>query len=278
MKKIAIAYRIYPGISKSPAIHSDSKYKLSELCAASFSQSLVGIDYKMWVILDNCPDEYKALFHKYFTNIEFIETNAIGNGLTFKKQIEVLLEQDYSENIFFAEDDYFYLPDCMNKILDFLQSDHKPDFVTPYDHLDYYTMNIHKHKKEEITFNKHKWRTENGACLTFLSTKKVLAQTQKVFLTYAKKNYDTSLWIALTKQRAFNPLMYISPSLQGMSWFKTYVKLWLYTPYFPFIPKYKLYTPVPSLSTHLEKHFLAPNIDWQAEFAKIEIKDNPSEA
>lgn len=271
--KLAIAYRIYPLISKSPAIHSDDKYKLSELCIASFARALEGIDYKLWAILDKCPPEYKELFNKYFTNIEFVEMSGVGNKETFRKQMDILQNQDYSEYIYFAEDDYFYLPNAMQKMMDFMKSNAKPHFLTTYDHLDYYIAEIHKHKKTEVEFEGQKWRSENGTCMTFLTTKSVLKKTRKVFITYAYRNFDTSLWIALTKLRAYNPIDYIKPSLQGMDWFKSYCKLWLYTPYFPFIPKYKLYAPVPSLSTHLEKYFLAPNIDWQEEFKKIELKD-----
>lgn len=266
MKRIAIAYRIYPGISKTPAVFPDNKFKLSELCISSLSDSLKSIDYKIWAILDNCPSEYKDLFNKYFTNIEFIETNAIGNALTFKKQLEMLLEQNFSENVYFAEDDYFYLPNCMQQLLDFIESEHKPDFVTPYDHLDYYTLDFHKHKKEIINYNGYSWRTENTTCMTFLTKKEILRKNKKIFLTYAKNNYDASLWLAITKIKAMNPIYYMKYSLQDLSWLKTYAKLWLHTPYFIINPKFKLFTPVPSLSTHLESKFLSPNIDWENKF------------
>lgn len=267
MKKIAIAYRIYPGVSKTPAIFPDNKFKLSELCISSLSESLKNIDYKIWVILDKCPPEYKELFKKYFNNnIEFIDTNAIGNSLTFKMQLEILLKQEFSENVYFAEDDYFYLPNCMEQLLNFIESEHKPDFVTPYDHLDYYTMDFHKHKKETIEYNGYSWRTENSTCMTFLTTKEILRKTQDIFLTYAKKNYDASLWLAITKIKALNLINYFKFSMQNISWLKTYAKLWIHTPYFIFKPKYKLYTPIPSLSTHLEAQFLAPNINWKKIF------------
>ena len=47
-KDLAIAYRIYPGISKIPPIYSDDKFKLSELCLRSFKQSLGGLRVKIW--------------------------------------------------------------------------------------------------------------------------------------------------------------------------------------------------------------------------------------
>ena len=42
MKKydLTVAYRIYPEISRSPAVFSSDKYKLSEFCLKSFKESL----------------------------------------------------------------------------------------------------------------------------------------------------------------------------------------------------------------------------------------------
>ena len=79
--KLAIAYRIYPCISKMPPVYSDDKYKLAELCLKSFSKALEGIDYRMWVILDNCPPDYYELFHNYFglSEIFFLINNKIKN-------------------------------------------------------------------------------------------------------------------------------------------------------------------------------------------------------
>ncbi len=36
---LTVAYRIYPKISRSPAVFSDNKYKLSQLCLKSFKES-----------------------------------------------------------------------------------------------------------------------------------------------------------------------------------------------------------------------------------------------
>lgn len=91
---LTVAYRIYPKISRSPAVFSDNKYKLSQLCLKSFKESLGDLKVKLFVLLDGCPPEYEELFLKYFNteDLEFIRLNSIGNLETFRIQIEILLD------------------------------------------------------------------------------------------------------------------------------------------------------------------------------------------
>ena len=198
---LTVAYRIYPKISCSPAVFSNDKYKLSEFCLKSFKDSLGDLKVKMIILLDDCPPKYEDLFLKYFDaeNIDFIKLNGIGNLPTFSLQIEILLKQNYSEIIYFAEDDYFYIPNQFTEMVEFLNDNLDADFVTPYDHLDYYTKNIHKYKKSIKLSKNRQWKTVSSTCLTFLTTKRTLHETQNIFLTYQKGNTDLGLWLSLTK-------------------------------------------------------------------------------
>ena len=63
---VAVAYRIYPKISKKPAIFSNDKYKLGEFCLKSFKNSLGSLKVKIIAILDNCPSNYEYLFNRMF--------------------------------------------------------------------------------------------------------------------------------------------------------------------------------------------------------------------
>lgn len=270
MKDISIVYRIYPKISKIPAVFPDDKLKMSEVCLSSFKRALEGLSYKLWVLLDNCPEEYFDLFKKYFGNsAELISMPAVGNPGTFGKQMDILLNQNDSEYVYFAEDDYFYLDNAFHEMLAFMKSEFKPDFLTPYYHLDYDTMDIHRWNKSEINFKERDWRTESTTCMTFLTTKEVLRQTEKVFRTYTRKNYDASLWLTLTKKRIFNPVIYPNYLFKEFSTFKILGKAWLYSAVdLLFGSKYRLYAPVQSLGTHLDNKFLAPGIDWYKLFEK----------
>jgi hypothetical protein len=265
---LAVAYRIYPGISKSPAVHSDDKYKMSEFCLASFKAALGDLKAKIWVLLDKCPPEYDELFLKYFDrqDLEFVRLHGIGNAKSFIKQIEILLGQSESDIVYFAEDDYYYFPNALQEACN-LMKQVNVDFVTTYDHLDYYTHKLHDHPtKVTVSGNRH-WRQSNSTCLTFMTNKKTLNRAQKTFKTYRFNNYDASIWLSLTKFRIFNPFVLIGSMFSGNNLLKTYLKCWFFGwRQNIFGKKYKLLSPIPTLSTHLEKTCLSPSINWDNYF------------
>lgn len=272
MKKIAIAYRIYPKISKVPAVFPDNKLALSEFCLASFARALEGINYKAWIILDSCPEEYYDLFRKYLKpDTELITVNGLKNPGTFKLQMDILMKQNFSDNIYFAEDDYFYLPEAIEEMLDFAASEFAPDFITPYDHKDYYTLDLHRFPKININYSdKRHWETEATTCMTFLTTKEILKETYDIFKTYTRRNYDASIWLAITKKKIFNPTIYPKYMFNDKNLFKVLGKTWFFTPHkLLFGHKYSLYAPKPSLGTHIEKKFLAPDVDWERHFEEL---------
>jgi hypothetical protein len=268
---VAIAYRIYPGVSKVPPIFSDDKLRLSELCLKSFKASLNGLKPKIWAILDDCPPEYSELFKKYFDDDELIliEPGKIGNIGTFLKQLDILINQNQSNFIYFAEDDYFYLSDKFKDMLNLIKSEKDIDFITPYDHLDYYTLPLHNNKPKVIINNELHWRTAATTCLTFLTTKDNLKKTYKIFKTFKHRNYDASIWLSLTKRKLFNPLFIIKSLISDWVMFKILGKAWLFsTKQILFGKKYKIYSPIPSIATHMDERYLAPTINWHDLFSK----------
>ncbi len=273
---LVVAYRIYPAVSKVPPIYSKDKPKLAELCLHSFKKSLGGLRAKMIVLLDNCPPEYDDMFLRHFDtqDVEFIRLGGAGNLATFSMQIDLLLKQTDSEYVYFAEDDYFYLDGKFHEMTDFLKANPDADFASPYDHLDYYTSELHRHKKEEKTFKNRRWHTSGSTCLTFLTTKKILAETRDVFESYSRGNGDAALWAILTKQKVMEPMTGLKFTLRSGGLFKIFVKAWLYgAKNLLFGKKYKLWTPVPAIGTHMDSLFLSPEVDWQEVFneAKEEL-------
>jgi len=261
---LTIAYRIYPGVSKNPIVFNDDKYKLSELCLRSLKESLGDLKAKMFVLLDNCPSEYNDLFKKYFNDedLELIELNGIGNFATFGMQIDLLLEQDFSDMVYFAEDDYFYLPDQFEEMLKFLKNNDDVDFVSPFDHIDYYKYNFHNYKSEIKFSEKKHWRNVATTCLTFLTTKETLNKTKDIFKTYTRGNYDTSIWASLTKYNIFNPFKLFKYS-EKPYFMGVFYKSWRYL----FIQnlfgkKWTLWTPIPTIATHIEIEDVSPTVDW----------------
>lgn len=280
MKKydLTVAYRIYPKVSKVPPVFSADKYNLADLCLNSFKKSLGSLKVKMFVLLDGCPPEYEELFLKHFDagDLTFIKLNGVGNYATFGLQIKTLLEQNFSEIIYFAEDDYLYFPDQFVDMVQFLKENEDVDFVSPYDHLDYYNSKLHDlHNYPsfiKISNNKH-WRTVGSTCLTFLTTKETLKKTKNVFLTFTEGNEDSSLWFNLTKYNMGKwDMLKISlknPFLLQVL-YKTVTRDKTQT---TSNKQWKLWVPIPTIATHMENDYLSPTIDWD-EFIKMRIDEN----
>jgi hypothetical protein len=269
--KIAICYRIYPKISKIPPIFADDKYKLSELCLRSFVKSLKGIDAKIWVLLDNCPQIYFSLFDKYLNDFDYelIPLNGIGNAGTFGMQMNLLLNQQFSEYIYFAEDDYFYIEKAFTEMLTFFNNN-SADFLTPYDHLDSYERKFHDYKNKIVFSGNQHWRTIGTTTMTFLTKKEILKDTFEVFKTYTKNNFDASLWLSLTKHNVLNPIKMVSDSIRNYEEYKIYIKAFYFCSLqIIFGNKYKLFQPIPSLAVHMDSHHLAPGIDWLKKFDEL---------
>lgn len=88
---LAVAWRIYPGVSKTPLIHQQDKFQLVKTCLLSFVKSLPGLSVKYYIILDGCPEAYTTLIQELLAGkaYEIISTNRIGNLKTFALQIDV---------------------------------------------------------------------------------------------------------------------------------------------------------------------------------------------
>ncbi|MBM2817298.1 MAG: glycosyl transferase family 2 [Ignavibacteria bacterium] len=271
---VAVAYRIYPKTSIFTPVFIEDKLKMSELCLKSFRRALGTVKAKLFIILDACPPEYEELFRKYFDDddLEFIRLDKpTGNAATFGLQMELLLNQNHSELIYFAEDDYFYLPDTFSEMLEFMQNNKDVDFISPFDHPDYYTLELHNYSSRIKFSGKRHWRTASTACMTFLTTKDTLRKTHHSFKSYMKNNYDSSLFMSMTKYKLFNPLYYYKSILEDIYYFKILIKAWVFTPFdVIFGRKRKLWVPIPSIATHLDKRSFAYGFDWYELFKENE--------
>jgi hypothetical protein len=240
---------------------------MSEVCLRSFRRSLGDLRVKVWVLLDGCPPSYADLFRSCFSaqDLELISLGGVGNHQTFLEQIKILAEQEDAEMVYFAEDDYYYLPGQFHLMTEFLQAFPDVDFVSPYDHLDCYTLDLHRRPKWLRVFASHHWRTAASTCLTFLTTRERLRETRRTFRSYSQGNSDCSLWLDLTKESLFRPVDFVRWTIQQQQLAKIVVKAWLFgLPQILFGRSYKLWVPVPGVATHMVAGLLSPTIDWQA--------------
>lgn len=263
---VAIAWRIYPRVSKTPLIFPDNKFLLVKTCLQSFISSVRALKVRYFIILDGCPPSYTAIIEELLpaADTTIIHTPAIGNQLTFRMQVELLLQQNDAPLVYFAEDDYLYLPDAFAKMVALMNTCKEADFVSCYLHPDTFTHPIHRHRKKIIQAAGHQWMSDSSTCLTFLTTKKILQETKDVLLTFSKGNNDCAMWLVLTKTFVLNPFAYLRfffTHQESFSIMKMAVKYSFR--YFFFRRRYRLLVPVPAIGTHLEKDLVSPNIDWQ---------------
>jgi glycosyltransferase involved in cell wall biosynthesis len=275
MRDLAVAYRIYPGVSKSPAFFSKDKFRLAEMCLYSFHGACTGLRLKVWALLDGCPPNYEALFRETFSHndLEIISLNSIGNYATFSQQIDLLTKQTDSDYVYFAEDDYFYFPGALVKMIDFMRNNLDADFITPYDHPDSYNTSSRFERHLVRPFGDRYWRTASSTCLTFLTSRENLVRTQARFRTYSHGNMDCPVWLALTQKFELADFrVHWHDTFRLKTWAKTW--RWGYRALL-FGRRYRLWTPLPALATHMESSCLSPLIDWHALILNSQHEDQP---
>ncbi|OFZ53992.1 MAG: hypothetical protein A2428_16465 [Bdellovibrionales bacterium RIFOXYC1_FULL_54_43] len=263
---LAVAYRVYPGVSKTPIVHQNNKFLLAESAFRSLARSLEAVNAKIWVILDGCPPEYRAAFSKWYPveRLVFIDTNRIGNAATFLLQGKILMEQTEAEAVYFAEDDYAYAPGQFSKLLNFLRRGKDVDFISPYDHPDYYSLPMHQVRTATQEFEGHRWRSAASTCLTFLTTRSTLEKTWPLFKAYSEGATDAATWLMLTKMGLLSPRRLLG-SLRNWDEFTIYARAWKHGGFKTLVsPKYKLWVPVPGIATHMESTGVAAGHDWKA--------------
>jgi hypothetical protein len=219
--KLNVLYRICPKMSIRSPYFGTSKLTQTLKCLATFEVAFENIPHKTTFILDSCPGEYwdniRLLVRTEKTMIEGEWKTDRG---TFLKQVELACGLLDVELVYFAEDDYIYLPGAGEKLIAALGV---YDFITPYDHPDYYrepNTNLEQHLS--VVNNQH-WVNRISTCHTFGTWAKNIKANKAIFEKYAPNDYAE--WVDITK-------------------------------------KYSLVSPVPSLATHLVNGLFAPVIQW----------------
>jgi hypothetical protein len=267
---LAVCYRIYPGVSRDPIFGFKEKLPLARLNLETFREGLGDLKIKMWVLLDNCPPVYAELFKEIFPNtpMELISLSGEGNGATFRRQVNILSEQTDADLVYFAEDDYLYLPRSLERAVDFMRRHPEVNFASPYYHADFDSKYIHQFRDKEIVENNCRWRMVTSTCLTFVARRQAVAESIAVFNTY-NRNPDLAMWMALTKKRVFNPWSWIRSLGNGIYFFASHALAWRYAwRQILFGKQQTLWAPTPSLITHMERSGLAPGIDWEKIFGE----------
>jgi hypothetical protein len=265
---LAVCCRIYPGVSREPAFGFKQKLPLVRLNLETFKESLGDLKIKLWVLLDNCPPAYPELLRTLFpeASLELIPLGGEGNGATFRRQVDILSTQTDADLVYFAEDDYLYLPRSLECTANFMRRHPEADFVAPYDHSDSYLKFIHRIRGAEVFEDNCHWRTVVSTCLTFMARREALVESAAAFKTY-NRNPDLAIWMALTKKRVCNPWSWVRSLNDGMYFSASHALAWRYTwRQILFGKRRTLWSPAPALATHMDSSGLAPGVDWEQIF------------
>jgi len=175
--------------------------------------------------LDGCPDNWWSIVHytAYDVPHEIIALDGIGNKPSFLKQLEMVLDGPDDEFVYFAEDDYLYRPKAVAKMLEFHEI--MGSFITLYDHPDRYFRGDDRRFRDriDVVAGCH-WRTSESTTMTFGTQRWKLESVVHIMQEHA---------------------------CEGR-------KMW-----YPILDsKNSLWSPIPSLATHVQDGVLAPCVDW----------------
>jgi len=188
-----IYYRISNNSYKKNRLSNATK----EHCLTNFLQEFDRPENVISIIADNVTDSEldKFIDSKCKNNI-IRENTKLSNSKSFCHCLKrACIESDDSENIYFAEDDYLYLPNAFDYLKEGLSIS---DYVTLYDHPDKYlnafdggNPQIEDHgeiTRVVITPSIH-WKLTNSTTGTFGVRSKTIKQDQPIWEKYFSGSY-----------------------------------------------------------------------------------------
>jgi hypothetical protein len=228
-----VYYRMATGYSQHEVRrprHPFDKIALADMCLRSFVEAFSEVKPQMHFILDKCGPEWDDMVKK---NTPFEYTLEHVDFGTYFRTIPYQFELGRKENdyLLFQEDDYVWLKDAGQKYLDAVKV---LEFVAPYDHMEFYTLNTvnHRDPSEIKLINGHHWRTIDYNTMTWGCHSSRLAE----------------YWDELNMHGYWDKETLVGIGKRGA----------------------KIWSPIPSLCTHMHLDFLAPGIDWQRRFDELD--------
>ena len=233
MKKLVILYRACNLEVSTDSIKNISRpnWFSKQRCWLSFYNNFGQKEnVNIIVIFDGKPEDELACYIKKFNIKDIIYLNNVGNkeSLIYCYNLAEKLDFDY---IFFAEDDYLYLPDSYKIMIEGLESFGKQNqFITLYDHRNrYLPPNI----TGDVT-------TGHDYCLITKST-------------HWRSGDSTTGSIAITKG-LFNKIKerLLFHNIHDCAFYREMLN-----------NGYRVFNCIPGKSTHVNHIYASPLIDWE---------------
>lgn len=210
-------------------VYAHDKYRLVKFCLKSFVGAWGELRPRIVFLMDKCPADWSEMVREVIPagwETEFVEVGKHGQDQSYLVQLEMAKKQGEEKTVFFQEDDYYYLPseDTGEKIEAAIW---ELGFVNPYDHGEFYKMpDYHPTGPYEIkVVDDQHWRTVMFNTMTWGTRVELL------------KEY----WQELTKHGCYDKDTWDGLREKGM----------------------RLWSPIPTLATHMHSEWLSPGIEWE---------------
>lgn len=193
---------------------------------------------QFYVFADNCNDDTIKMIKSKGVNV--FQTN-LGNCGSWRNCAEFAIKNFSRETfVYFLEDDYLHTKSARKGLLEGLQI---ADYVTLYDHPDKYMNGINPYVKDGAELSKvyltetTHWKETSSTSMTFATRVDVLIEDRKLWWKYTSGSYpnDFMAFKELTKNFLFKKKN----------------------------KRRKIISSLPAMSTHSEKKWLSPLIDWK---------------
>lgn len=271
-ERLLVIYRSSPG-EGSQRPNYFTKLKALE----SFINSIKKIDDKKIIFLNDgiISDEQLKAMSKVG---EITSLDGIGNGKSFRYALNIAITKN-PELVYFAEDDYYYLPFAFEELLSIAKRRKNIHYFTLYDSPRKYESKTRKIRDFKAIIYKGErvfWRTEPATCMTFLARVKYLRKDSFYFKLFT---IGTSHTDSKFKRLILRKLLTMNQYPWDLSLWNTLLgpppgKL-ANKVYWPLkLVKRKLLGPIPSLACHINtsvveicddanKQFLTPFVNWE---------------
>tara|TARA_R100000951_G_scaffold33936_2_gene28982 strand:+ start:2872 stop:3564 length:693 start_codon:yes stop_codon:yes gene_type:complete len=208
-------------------------YINNENCLKNASEVFKDADWL--VIADNVSKETDKMIQKYVRKSDILYVS-VGHGAgTFNIALDIALEYDDNEIIYFVENDYLHTPDAQSILEEGFELG--ASFISLYDHPDKYLDpsqggNPYCEGGAEDTrvylSKLSHWKITNSTTMTFAAKVKTLKETEPVLRKFTEGTHpnDFPMFLELRKQNRI------------------------------------LITPIPGKATHGETAWLSPLQDW----------------
>jgi hypothetical protein len=226
------------------------------------------------VFVNDGPGVPEPRLRRMDTAGELLEIDQRGNGGSYRYLLALAESRPWADDdlVYFAEDDYLYLPSAISELCDAARTVPQASFFTPYDHTDNYEHRVQLafarwHRNDRWDVGGREWRAIRSTTLTYAARlADFRAQLWIHFLGTNDHPADDYIWGASQTftGRGLLPLVFGCTNPRNRVSVNVKRAGLFLADYRAHRNERFLIAPTRSLATHIQEPFLAPGVDWAA--------------